>query len=199
MGPAPAGSRRLSLANRIVRRTLEIIHYLRPCRWFMENPRTGLLKAQPFMDKHQFVDADYCQFADWGYQKPTRVWFGTCGNPRHRKQALINQVCPGCKECPNMVGNRHRVHLSSHGPFLRAERPGHGRLAARPKSKVPRAVSVDQLPRPAPAHPGRLMAAPKHLPGDGVHTEATQPASSPRRLEGGRPIACQNVHDLFVR
>lgn len=105
--------RQLPLANRIVRRTLEIIHYLRPCRWFMENPRTGLLKAQTFMGKHQFVDADYCQFADWGYQKPTRVWFGTCDNPLHRKRALTNRLCPGCQHCPNMVGKRHRVHLSS--------------------------------------------------------------------------------------
>ena len=140
----------------------------------MENPRTGLLKTQPFMDKHQFVDADYCQFANWGYQKPTRVWFGTCGNPLHRKRALTNKVCPGCLECPNMVGNRHRVHLSSHGG-LPEERTGEGWVATRKKSKIQGAIAADHLPCRASAHLGRLRPATEHLSGKRIHTKAAVP------------------------
>ena len=42
------------------------------------------------------VDVDYCQFADWGYQKPTRVWGGD-----HIK-GLKDWVCEPTK-CPNVV------------------------------------------------------------------------------------------------
>jgi hypothetical protein len=38
--------RNLRAANRIVRRTLDIIAYLQPYNWFLENPATGLLKNQ---------------------------------------------------------------------------------------------------------------------------------------------------------
>ena len=43
------GIRDIALANTIVQRTLEIIEYLEP-KWFMvENPQTGYLKNQDFM------------------------------------------------------------------------------------------------------------------------------------------------------
>jgi hypothetical protein len=41
--------RNLRAANRIVCRTLDIIAYLKPYKWFLENPATGLLKIQPQM------------------------------------------------------------------------------------------------------------------------------------------------------
>lgn len=76
--------RDLELANRIVRRSLEIVEYLQPKRWFLENPRTGLLKSQEYMQGFAYVDVDYCQFTlpergtdgkwEWGYRKPTRFW-----------------------------------------------------------------------------------------------------------------------------
>lgn len=61
-------------ANRLVKKTLEIIHYFAPTMWWIENPRNGHLRHQPFMQKLPFVDIDYCQFSDWGYKKPTRIW-----------------------------------------------------------------------------------------------------------------------------
>ena len=65
--------RDLKLANRIVRRTLRIIRYLRPERWFLENPQTGLLKHQPQMRRLPFVDVDYCRFSNWK-AAPVDVW-----------------------------------------------------------------------------------------------------------------------------
>lgn len=57
----------------LVLKALEIIRYLRPERWFMENPRTGHLPKRPYMVNIAYVDVDYCQFSEWGYQKPTRI------------------------------------------------------------------------------------------------------------------------------
>ncbi len=64
----------LDMADAIVRRAIDIIGYYQPRMWFIENPRTGLLKGRDFLQPYGYVDVDYCQFCDWGYQKPTRVW-----------------------------------------------------------------------------------------------------------------------------
>ena len=66
--------RDLDKADQVVQKALEIIRYFKPRKWFLENPRKGLLLERPYMAGIPFVDVDYCQFSDWGYQKPTRVW-----------------------------------------------------------------------------------------------------------------------------
>ena len=55
----------------ILRKAEEIIDYFKPKYWFMENPQTGKMKE--YVDR-TFYDVDYCQYADWGYKKPTRIW-----------------------------------------------------------------------------------------------------------------------------
>ena len=42
-----------------------------------------------------FVDVNYCQFSDWGYQKPTRIW----GSPELRD--LPCKLCDP-RICPNV-------------------------------------------------------------------------------------------------
>ena len=66
--------RNLEKADAIVLRTLEIIQYLKPKQWFLENPDTGLLKTRGILDHLPSVRVDYCQFSPWGWMKPTRVW-----------------------------------------------------------------------------------------------------------------------------
>ena len=85
--------RNLNLADRIVQRTIEIIDYFKPDRWYIENPQTGLLKDRPFMLGIPFTDVDYCMYSDWGYKKKTRIWTAVdyegktcdkkCGNIRN--------------------------------------------------------------------------------------------------------------------
>ena len=48
------------------------------------------------MRKLTYVDVDYCQFCNWGYQKPTRIW-----GPVALGQ-LKSKVGNG-KTCPNLV------------------------------------------------------------------------------------------------
>ena len=68
------GPRNIEEGDKIVQKALEIIQYFQPKRWFLENLRTGLLKDRPYMKNIPYIDIYYCQFSDWGYQKPTRIW-----------------------------------------------------------------------------------------------------------------------------
>jgi hypothetical protein len=101
--------RDLDSADKIVERTLGIIRYFRPTKWFLENPRNGLLSGRPYMQGIPYVDVDYCRFADWGYQKPTRIWGG------EHVRSLANCLCDP-KTCSQVVdsengGRRHRERL----------------------------------------------------------------------------------------
>lgn len=53
-----------------VHRGLEIVDYLKPKYWFMENP-VGRLKNY-ITDRH-FIRVDYCMFG-FDYKKPTMIW-----------------------------------------------------------------------------------------------------------------------------
>lgn len=123
--------RNLDLANRIVARTLEIIAYLQPERWWMENPDTGLLKRQALVRDLAYVRVDYCRFSAWGYRKRTRVWYGArrlmcaearpstvaTGTSMDASRPLGDRLCLRW-ECTNLLGDgtlRHRVHLSCNG------------------------------------------------------------------------------------
>lgn len=95
--------RNLELADRIVKRTIEIIRYYNPSKWFIENPQTGLLKNRDFMAGIPFVDVDYCMYSDWGYKKSTRVW--------------TNVEYQG-KKCDRNCGNiRENIHRAASMPF----------------------------------------------------------------------------------
>ena len=54
--------RQLEEGDRLVLRTVEIIGYLRPRWWAIENPRSGLLKTRSFMKDLPFDDVTYCQY-----------------------------------------------------------------------------------------------------------------------------------------
>lgn len=56
----------------ILRRAQEIIEYLKPKFWVIENPQTGRMKE--FIDSSfPFVDVDYCMYG-FNYRKRTRLW-----------------------------------------------------------------------------------------------------------------------------
>ena len=55
--------RNLKLADRVVQKTLEIIKYFNPVRWYLENPRWGLLKDRRFMREIPFVDLEQISVA----------------------------------------------------------------------------------------------------------------------------------------
>ena len=93
MSSAP---RNLALADSIVQRTLEIIEYFNPTKWFIENPQTGLLKDREFMLGLPYVDIDYCMYCDWGYKKKTRIWTNV---------SYEGKLCD--RKCGNIINNLH--------------------------------------------------------------------------------------------
>ena len=90
--------RDLEWADSLVLRALEIIEYLKPKYWYIENPQTGLLKTRPFMLNLPYTDVDYCRYCDWGYKKRTIIWTNSGYQGRR---------CLGTGLCASMVGKRH--------------------------------------------------------------------------------------------
>ena len=63
----------INAANEIVLKTLKIIDYLNPTYCIVENPQTGLLKEQIFMNENPYKDIEYCKYG-MRYRKRTRLW-----------------------------------------------------------------------------------------------------------------------------
>jgi len=92
-------------SDRVVKRTLEIIEYFNPDKFFMENPQTGSLKDRDVVQGIPFIDVDYCRFSDWGYKKRTRIW---------TTSDLEDALCLGAGKCPNMTGKAHKKAIGNH-------------------------------------------------------------------------------------
>tara|TARA_R100000951_G_scaffold56022_1_gene47075 strand:- start:3247 stop:3957 length:711 start_codon:yes stop_codon:yes gene_type:complete len=92
-------------ADLLVAKTLEIIKYFNPDKWFMENPGTGNLKKRDVVKDLPFYDVDYCMYSDWGYKKHTRIWTNvTYFKPKR---------CDGKGTCGNMIGGIHKKNIGS--------------------------------------------------------------------------------------
>ena len=103
------GWRRLEESDQLILRTLEIVEYFQPKLWWLENPRSSILTHRKCISGVPFIDVDYCQFSDWGYQKPTRIWGS------ENILSLGNKVCDG-QTCTQLVEGlkgypRHRERL----------------------------------------------------------------------------------------
>jgi hypothetical protein len=98
------GARDLETADAIAARTLEIIRYLKPRRFFVENPGSSLLRRRPFMEGLPFVLVDYCCFGA-PYRKRTCIWTDA---------PLPSALCAG-PLCPAMEDGRHKT-TAQHSP-----------------------------------------------------------------------------------
>jgi len=102
-------AKNLEMAERIVAKTLEIIDFFQPEVWWIENPRSGLLKNREVVKGLSYVDLDYCQFCDWGYRKETRFW---CSPElaKLKPKTCDRNTCSNC--VPGLSGRRvHRQRL----------------------------------------------------------------------------------------
>ena len=94
------GERNLVLADSLVRKSLEIIDYLKPKAWIIENVGTGLLvqRMEDIRPNLQKVFVDYCCYGK-PYRKRTVFWSNI---------PLAFNLCPGAGQCPQMEGTKHR-------------------------------------------------------------------------------------------
>jgi hypothetical protein len=84
-----------TIGKPMVDRTREIIGYLQPRAYWIENPQTSRMKD--YITDLPFYDVDYCMYSDWGYRKRTRFWTDIGG--------FEPQLCTG--ECGYKIGKRH--------------------------------------------------------------------------------------------
>jgi site-specific DNA-cytosine methylase len=91
-----SGLRDIEAANRIVLHVLEIIKDSKPTFFTIENPASGLLVSQPFMEG-EYTDASYCKYG-FPYRKNTRFW-----NNFDLKLEKCN------KDCDSLVENNGRL------------------------------------------------------------------------------------------
>lgn len=94
------GERNLTLADSLVKKSLEIIDYLKPKVWILENVGTGLLvkrmdSIRPGLSK---VFVDYCCYGK-PYRKRTVLWSNI---------PLQFNLCQGVNVCPQMNGTKHK-------------------------------------------------------------------------------------------
>lgn len=96
----PHKSSDLTYADSLVKKSLEIIDYLKPKYWTIENPFSGKLKTRPFMLERNlpYFDIDYCRYG-FSYRKRTRIWSNI------KKD---NTFCLGRGKCPAMEGRKHK-------------------------------------------------------------------------------------------
>jgi hypothetical protein len=76
----------------MVDRIFEILDYLKPKYYWIENPKSGRMKEY-INDLVPFHDVDYCKYCDWGYQKPTRFWSNI--------ETFKPKICK--KDCENII------------------------------------------------------------------------------------------------
>ena len=112
--------RRVEDGDRLVLKTIEVIGYLRPRWWAVENPRTGLLKSRPYMRALPYDDVSYCRYG-FRYQKTTRIWNNLPWVP---SQA----VCSKRSRCEAFQDGRHPAGQ----PALARPDPGPAVLPAAP-------------------------------------------------------------------
>ena len=95
----------LTLSILYVKKSLKLIkEFLKinpNLKWVLENPQTGTLKKQKFMDNLPFTDVSYCQYG-LPYRKQTRLW---------NNANLKLLTCK--KDCEFMEGKKHIMSVGN--------------------------------------------------------------------------------------
>ncbi len=89
----------------MVDKVREIIDYLKPKYYWIENPQSSKMKN--YITDLPFYDVDYCKYSDWGYKKKTRIWTNIEGfEPKKCKNDCENMITIGTRKV-------HRINLAS--------------------------------------------------------------------------------------
>ncbi len=94
--------RDLEGSDALVQKTMQIMEFLRPLVWIIENPWTGLLRKRPFMEalEARMRVISYCHYG-LPYRKHTSIWTNLGGFWVHRPK------CCAANPCGKIVDGRH--------------------------------------------------------------------------------------------
>jgi site-specific DNA-cytosine methylase len=70
--------KRETIGRPLLLKTHEIIDYLKPKLWFIENPDGGAMRHEESMKDLPFYRVDYCKYG-YPYRKRTRIWTNLLG------------------------------------------------------------------------------------------------------------------------
>tara|TARA_Y100000310_G_scaffold345570_1_gene466739 strand:- start:1337 stop:2680 length:1344 start_codon:yes stop_codon:yes gene_type:complete len=88
----------------MVDKVREIIDYLKPKYFIIENPKSSKMKN--YITDLKYYDVDYCKYCDFGYQKRTRFWTNLKG--------FKPKLCK--KDCDNIIIlKKQKLHKSRMG------------------------------------------------------------------------------------
>jgi hypothetical protein len=124
--------RDLEGSDAIVQRTLDIIAYLQPLLYFMENPGTGLLKTRPVVRGLPYKKVTYCSYG-YPYRKLTFLW-------TNAEYWTPRRCCR--KDCWAMVDGRHAM-TAQRGPFAAGQ--SHDRCTLQELYSVPKELVEEIL------------------------------------------------------
>ena len=91
----------IELGIPMVEKVLEIIDYFEPKYYIIENPQTGKLKEQEFMQGLHYVDADYCMYG-MPYRKRTRIW---------TNKIVLPKLCN--RRCGSWLNGKHIANIGN--------------------------------------------------------------------------------------
>ena len=75
MARTRGGPRNFESSDLLVQTCIDIIQYLQPRCWWLENPDSGMLKGRSVVEGLPYVRVDYCMYQDpVMYRKRTRLW-----------------------------------------------------------------------------------------------------------------------------
>ena len=94
------GERDLVLADSLVRKCFEILDYLKPKYWIVENVGTGLLvkRMENIRPGLKMTFVDYCCYGK-PYRKRTAFW---------SDRSFDLELCQGAGKCKEMDGTKHK-------------------------------------------------------------------------------------------
>ncbi len=97
--------RDLALADALVHRTLEIIEWLQPRAFFLENPAGSLLWRR--FQFPRVVQTSYCSYG-FPYRKHTSI-------ATNLRDFLLRDPCGGAGVCAQLRGTKHLAHAQKGG------------------------------------------------------------------------------------
>ena len=86
--------RDLEGSDALVQKTMQIMEYLQPLVWIIENPWSGMLRKRPFMApmEPRMRVVSYCKYGS-NYRKHTSFWSNLGGFWEHRRKCCSQEPC----------------------------------------------------------------------------------------------------------